>query len=480
MGHDHPEGIGDMNQVLIMELVRPAHQVGPDVPVAEVKDMMRGEEVISCIVVVSERRPVGLVMNFHLDRILSQRYGVSLFTNQPVRIVMDEAPLVIGGDMPLEEASNVAMARQMEKMYDHLIVVADSGELSGVVSVQEILNKLAALQKRSVGRMNCFNDLLRGEIRSKKKAESELRDLNRELERRVEERTAALVRSNQELSRAKNAAEAANVAKSDFLANMSHELRTPLNHIIGFTDLVLGQHFGPLNAQQGEYLNDVLSSSRHLLSLINDILDLSKVEAGKMDVSYTEIDMQHLLKSSLVMIKEKAMKHNIQLSVKVDETLPLLQADERKMKQILYNLLSNAIKFTPDGGYIRLSAGLEARGAEGMPGGLPPAAQAGDGKCLLVSVTDSGVGIKADDLRRIFDPFEQADGSRSRKYQGTGLGLSLTRKLVESHHGRLWAESRGEGRGATFKFLLPLAPPGEGIAGAGQGSHSEPMDSLTS
>ncbi|MDY6971148.1 MAG: histidine kinase dimerization/phospho-acceptor domain-containing protein, partial [Thermodesulfobacteriota bacterium] len=161
-----------------------------------------------------------------------------------------------------------------------------------------------------------------------------------------------------ELKKAKEVAEAASLAKSDFLANMSHELRTPLNHIIGFTELVVDQNFGDLNELQKEYLNDVLHSSRHLLSLINDILDLSKVEAGKLDLDLTDINLAMILTNSLIMIKEKAMKHGIRLSTHIDGVPETIRADERKLKQILYNLLSNAVKFSPDGGEICLRADI--------------------------------------------------------------------------------------------------------------------------
>jgi signal transduction histidine kinase len=236
-------------------------------------------------------------------------------------------------------------------------------------------------------------------------------------------------------------AKIANKAKSEFLANMSHELRTPLNHIIGFTELVVDKKFGELNEFQEEYLNDVLDSSRHLLSLINDVLDLSKVEAGKLKLEPSEVDIKNLLESSLIMIKEKAMKQVINISTDIEDIPEIVTVDIRKLKQILYNLLSNAVKFTPYGGSITLGAQM-GNGHTGK-------------KWMEISVKDTGIGLAKKDCERIFDPFEQIESSNSRRFQGTGLGLALTKKLVNLHGGEIWVRSAGIDKGSTFVFTIP-------------------------
>jgi signal transduction histidine kinase len=308
------------------------------------------------------------------------------------------------------------------------------------------------------------------DVTDRRLAEEATIKLNQELERKVDDRTRELTLINIELQTeikerkqaqekltvAKSIAERSDQAKSEFLANMSHELRTPLNHIIGFTELVLDKNFGDLNPTQEEYLSDVIQSSHHLLSLINDILDLSKIEAKKMELQISDIRLKRVLETGLTMIKEKAMKHEIRLVVEMNGIPETIQADERRLKQIIYNLLSNAVKFTPDGGQITLRAKVDnliaAHTEPRSSHGNHDLAQ----KYVFISVSDTGIGLAPQDLEQIFLPFEQVESNSERRFQGTGLGLSLTRELVELHGGRISVESQGAGKGATFSFTIPL------------------------
>ena len=254
------------------------------------------------------------------------------------------------------------------------------------------------------------------------------------------------------LAKAKKDAEKANKAKSEFLANMSHELRTPLNHIIGFTDLVVEERFGELNETQSDFLKDVKNSSHHLLSLINDILDISKVEAGKHEIDLAPIKIRELLENSLVMVNEKSIKAGIKLSYDLDGIPQTIIADERKLKQIMYNLLSNAVKFTPPRGEVK----IKAEACEIHKGEDEDSTSITKG--IKVGVCDTGIGLAPENIECIFNPFEQVDNSMSRKYQGTGLGLALTKNFVELHGGKIWAESQGKNKGSNFKFVLPINP----------------------
>jgi len=229
--------------------------------------------------------------------------------------------------------------------------------------------------------------------------------------------------------------EVASRHKSEFLANMSHELRTPLNAIIGFSEVLNERMFGELNEKQAEYLRDIHASGQHLLSLINDILDLSKVEAGRMELELTDFDLPMTIDNALTLVRERASRRGVTLTSTVGERVGSVRGDERKMKQVLLNLLSNAIKFTPDGGRVEVAAARDTEAVE-------------------VSVSDTGVGIAPEDLEAVFEEFRQV-GASAAKQEGTGLGLALTRKFIELHGGKIWVTSQ-LGAGSTFTFTLPL------------------------
>ena len=249
-------------------------------------------------------------------------------------------------------------------------------------------------------------------------------------------------RMNDELGRLYGELETVSRHKSEFLANMSHELRTPLNAIIGFSEVLQQEMFGELNEQQAGYVGDVLTAGKHLLALINDILDLSKIEAGRMELELSDVQLAETLRSGITMNGERASRAGVALGLSVEPEDLDIRADERKVRQVVFNLLSNAIKFTPAGGRVNVSARLDTDVVE-------------------VAVTDTGTGISPEDQELIFEEFGQARGAEAAKRQeGTGLGLPLSRRFVELHGGRLWVESV-EGEGSAFRFTLPVTQPEE-------------------
>ncbi len=254
--------------------------------------------------------------------------------------------------------------------------------------------------------------------------------------RHVVRQRAQLATVNTSLELAGRELAAATQQKSEFLANMSHELRTPLNSIIGFADVLEQKLFGDLNAKQAEYVGDISGSGRHLLALVNEILDLSKVEAGRMELERTEFSAAEMVRTALTFVRERAASHAIQLSADIASDLGTAYADERKIRQVLLNLLSNAAKFTPAGGTIRVSATCQ------------------DDE-LLISVSDTGIGIAPEDQATVFEEFQQVGKPSDRSREGTGLGLTLAKRFVELHGGRIWLES-AVGKGTTFAFAIPV------------------------
>lgn len=244
-------------------------------------------------------------------------------------------------------------------------------------------------------------------------------------------------KAHSELTELASELERAAKVKSEFLSNMSHELRTPLNSINGFSEVLYDETFGPLNVKQKQYVNNVLISGKHLLALINQILDMAKVEAGKMTLSLSTISMPNIINEISMLVTDLVHKNKLNILLEIDDDLPNIEADELKVKEALYNLLSNAVKFTPEGGTI----GVRAKRVD---------------KEIEVVIWDTGIGIAHENMEKIFEGFFRVDTPYSRITEGTGLGLPLSKKLVELHGGKFSVESDGINKGTLVRFTLPI------------------------
>jgi signal transduction histidine kinase len=333
-------------------------------------------------------------------------YILSFYISQPITALKNSTNQLASGNFTISESSKLykGIILEINEMYNSFYKMADNLKM-------------------------LYEDLEK-KVRERTK---ELEDANRELELLNEE----LRLRKAEAEKAKEEAQLANKAKSDFLANMSHELRTPLNSIIGFTELLLSGISGELSPEQKEQLGYINSSGRHLLDLINDILDLSKVEAGKLELELSIFNLRDLIENSLAIFKEKMIRHKISTAIDISSDADIeIEADERKLRQIMFNLLSNAVKFTPDGGSVYIKAKRQESYIE-------------------IGVEDTGIGIKPEDMGKLFQPFQQIELTYTKKYKGTGLGLALTKRLVELHGGKIWAESEF-GKGSRFTFTIPI------------------------
>jgi len=354
-----------------------------------------------------------------------------------LRDIYGKPSLMLRVDMPRD-----IYQQGQEILVHRLWLIIIVGAVSGVVAMwileKQVLSRLANLSK-SVSGIGITGDL-------SKRVSLAGRDEISNLASGINNMLAALQKSEDELNEkaeqlqvAAMEAQAANKAKSEFLSGVSHELRTPLTAIIGLSQLLQKKYYGDLNEKQTEYVQDILESSNHLLSLINDILDLTRIEAGKSEFELVETEVKELMESSLLLVKESATKSRVSVQLEVPEKFlrQKIAVDKRRFRQIMVNLLSNAVKFTPAGGKVTIEAKIKKDG-------------------LTVSITDTGIGVRPEEQERIFDAFYQASAGTTGKSPGTGLGLSLTKHLVEQHHGQIWVESEGVGKGSRFSFTIPL------------------------
>lgn len=348
-------------------------------------------------------------------------------------LIKDFAMVLLDVNMPIMDGFETATLIRSRPRSEHLPILFITSDR---------LDDYERLKGYQIGAVDyIFSPVLPQVLRAKVAVFADLHRLKEQSFRYSEE----LQIKNEKIARQNTILEEGSRIKSEFLATMSHELRTPLNAIIGFSELLKDGVTGPLSNLQKEHIRLIYNSGQHLLSLINDILDLSKVEAGKLVLQPTLFNLKSMLENSLALFHEKANKSRLKLSLELEPTVCTLYADERKIKQILYNLLSNAVKFSREGGRVYLKTGLTKKvNKEGK-----------EVSAIVISVKDEGIGIAKENFPKLFKPFAQIDSSLTRHYEGTGLGLALVKRLVELHGGEITLTSQLQ-KGSCFSFWLPL------------------------
>ncbi len=411
--------------VTMADLVEPAFHVEPDDLVRDIKRRLASKkDPIHSAVVVSGQTPVGLIMSLHLDRVLSQQYGVALYHKKRVAEVMDPAPFVVDADQPLEIVAEQAMKRDRDKLFDH-VIVTHQDLIQGIVTVENMLSTLAALHHRRTLEMQEVNMKLQ-------LANHKTENMNRELSEAY-----AKLREVDQL-------------KTDFLSIVSHELRTPLTSVLGFTEITQADLrnviFPQLHTEDRKVLRAInnveknieiiFKEGERLTSLINDVLDIAKMEAGKVDWKTDLLDMTGIVRRSLASTASLFRKKQLEQVLEFQDDLPCVVGDGERLMQVMVNLISNAVKFTAHGS-------VTCRVTRDNTG-------------LRVSVLDTGTGIATQDTLKIFEKFKQVGDTLTEKPAGTGLGLPICKQIIEHHKGRIGVNST-LGQGSEFWFFLPGA-----------------------